>query len=263
VRLLLACLLVFPALVAQPNPLPEFDAAYLAPTPEVEIPRINGVLIRGFSFLQGGPGSVDPGQLQCRHCSLEFLVRTAYEKPQEAFTGLGWMPEALFDLIAKVPQGTTEHESHLMLQQLLAERFHLTVHHVPRELHGLMLTAGNRPPNLPPAAGDAAPPKLYMQDCLFHFEADSTMAELAAWLSREEYRPVADRTGLPGRYHISFAWFPSAKLAGSGHCTPGHLKAGHDAVDAIRKLLGLKVASHKLPGDAIVVDSALETPIEN
>ncbi len=222
---------------------------------------------------QGGPGTDEPGQLVCMHCSLERLIGVAYEKSPRAITVLDWMYYELYDLIAKIPPGSTVHEVHLMLQQLLDERFHLAVHHVSRELPGLVMTIGKRPLKLQALVrGDPASatvpqgpaPYEYLEDCLLKVDAKgNTMSELAELLSREMNSPVVDKTGLEGRYHFSLAWFPSPRMASEGRCAPRHIIAGRDPLDAIQKQLGLKVESRKLPGDAVVVDSALKVPTEN
>ncbi len=43
------------------------------------------------------------------------------------------MDQEHYDLIAKVAPGVSKHESHLMMQQLLLERFHLKAHRENRE----------------------------------------------------------------------------------------------------------------------------------
>ena len=104
----------------------------------------------------------------------------------------------------------------------------------------------------------------YLEDCLFKVDAKgNTMSELADLLSREVSSPVADKTGLEGRYNFSIAWFPVARMASEGRCAPRHITAGRDALDAVKKQLGLKVESRKLAGDAIVVGSALKVPTGN
>ena len=248
------------------DPLPEFDAAFLRPTPPDEAPqRPNGMPIRIFN-LRGGPGTYDPGQLVCEHCSLEYLTWVAYEKTPLAVTVLDWMRNDLYDLIAKVPQGASEHDAHLMLQQLLSERFHMTVHHVSRQLPGLVMKVGKQAPNVQPSEA-AAQGKLvapYLEDCLFKVDAKgSTMSELADLLSRETRSPVVDKTGLEGRYHFAFAWLATVDRNGEGRCAPKNMPAGRDALDAVQKQLGLKIEWRKLPGDAVVVDSALEMPVAN
>jgi uncharacterized protein (TIGR03435 family) len=252
--------------LAMAQPLPEFDAAYIQPASLEDAPRLpNGRFLPGFGP-QGGPGTSEPGQLTCSHCSLERLVQVAYEKNFGAITPLPWMRDELYDLIAKVPAGSSEHDVHLMLQQLLNERFRLTVHHVSRDLPGFVLTVGKRSPQLQSVAvgTEGQMPNPYLEDCLLKVNAKAnSMSELADLLTREENTTVVDKTGLGGRYHFSFAWFPTRQLAGEGRCTPKHMPAGRDPLDAVRKQLGLKVESRRVPTDAVIVDSALKAPAGN
>ena len=249
--------------------LPEFDAASVKPTPFDAVLRgPGGMPLRMFN-LRGGPGSEDPGQLSCEHCSLEYLTWVAYEKIPLAVTVLPWMRDDMYDVIAKVPEGSTEHDVHLMLQQLLAERFQLTVHHVSRQLPGYVMKVGNRPPkvqalskDMPVAEGRLPAP--YLEDCAFKIDAKGiSMSELADLLSRETGSPVVDKTGLDGRYHFALTWLATVDRYGAGRCTPRKIPAGRDPLDAVKKQLGLRIEQRKLPGDAVVVDSALEVPTGN
>jgi uncharacterized protein (TIGR03435 family) len=245
------------------------------PTSLDDLPRATNGLPRPFHSVgpQGGPGTTEPGQLICTHCSLERLIGVAYEKSPPAIAVLNWMSYELYDLIAKIPSGSTEHDVHLMLQQLLNERFHLEVHHESGELPGFVIVAGKRPPKLQAFAGgelaSATVPQgpllhPYLEDCLLKVGAEgNTMSELADLLSREVGSPVADQTGLQGRYNFSIAWFPIARMASEGRCAPRHVTAGRDALDAVKKQLGLRVESRKVPGDAVIVDSALKVPTGN
>jgi uncharacterized protein (TIGR03435 family) len=57
-----------------------------------------------------------------------------------------------FDVLSKPPEGTSPESLKLMLQSLLAERFHLVVHNDTRPLPTYALTAGKKP-RLRPADG--------------------------------------------------------------------------------------------------------------
>ena len=61
--------------------------------------------------------------------SLEFLFANAYGLQRHQFRSLDWMNDARFDISAKVPAGTTKEQFQRMQQNLLVERFKLTLHH--------------------------------------------------------------------------------------------------------------------------------------
>src|SRR5579863_2424950 len=71
-----------------------FEAASIKPFPEGQL--------RQFSGCQGGPGSQDPGHVDCQYVTLKMLVMRAYKmKSQEVF-GPKWIEETHFNVMAKV-----------------------------------------------------------------------------------------------------------------------------------------------------------------
>lgn len=79
------------------------------------------------------------------------------------------------------------------------------------------------------------------------------MADLAAYVTSLIGEPVADRTGIQGRYDVSVEYAPD------------------DAVDSnlpslftsLKETLGLRLTSRKVPVDMLVIDSVDETPTPN
>jgi uncharacterized protein (TIGR03435 family) len=72
------------------------------------------------------------------------LVRTAYGvEPEKVVGGPNWLASDRFNVIAKVPAGTTQENARLMLRALLEERFSLTVHNDSRPLPIFVLSAGS------------------------------------------------------------------------------------------------------------------------
>ena len=59
--------------------------------------------------------------------------------------GPGWIETDRFDIIAKLPDGTSPEDRNLMLQSLLEDRFKLVVQKVTRPIKGYALTAGPEP----------------------------------------------------------------------------------------------------------------------
>jgi uncharacterized protein (TIGR03435 family) len=96
----------------------------------------------------GGPGSPDPGQFTCTNAPLIVLLTTAYGVKSYQIEGPDWLNSERFDIIAKIPAETTKEQYKLMLQNLLAERFQLTLHHQTRELPIYALAIGKGGPKM-------------------------------------------------------------------------------------------------------------------
>ena len=86
----------------------------------------------GFTWT-GGPGTTDPGQLTLTPIPLWNLVQRAYGVELDQVSGPPWIREEWYDVKAKIPAGTSMADFRLMLQHLLAERFHLVVHREARQ----------------------------------------------------------------------------------------------------------------------------------
>src|SRR5262245_22922392 len=82
------------------------------------------------------------GRYELRNASMLDLIRTAYGvEPEKVIGGPNWLTSDRFDVIAKVPAGTTQEKARLMLRTLLAERFGLTVHNDSRPVAVFVLSA--------------------------------------------------------------------------------------------------------------------------
>ncbi len=120
------CVLLVIARWAQPQ-----DGGAAAPAFEVASIRPSGPhSIRGSA---GGPGSSDPGLYRFGLATLPDLMRIAYNvRKWQVQSPIPLEPQA-FDLIAKVPAGATKEQFRAMLQNLLADRFHLKLHTQSKE----------------------------------------------------------------------------------------------------------------------------------
>ena len=108
----------------------------------------------------GGPGTPDPGQLTYSNASLKDVLINAYAVKGYQINGPKWLDSERFDIMAKIPKGATKEQFQLMLQNLLAERFKLTLHHETKELPMYALVVGKGGPKLKESVDDdpAAPP---------------------------------------------------------------------------------------------------------
>jgi uncharacterized protein (TIGR03435 family) len=78
--------------------------------------------------------------------SVKELIIEAYKLKPFEVSGPGWMDNVAgserYDIVAKMPEGTTREQSREMLQNLLAERFGLKTHHETKEQPVLALVLG-------------------------------------------------------------------------------------------------------------------------
>jgi len=138
-------------------------------------------------------------------------------------SGPDWMSSARFDLSAKVPAGATKAQSNVMLQNLLADRFKLVLHHSTKEssIYALLVAKGG--PKLPENKADQFSassvrenlPRIVEGGFLF---TNTSITEFAEQLSqlRPIGQPVLDRTGIKGVYDITLKSAANAILQADG-----------------------------------------------
>jgi uncharacterized protein (TIGR03435 family) len=81
---------------------------------------------------RGGPGTSDPGQITWTGTTLKDLLTTAYDVKRYQVSGPAWLDTERYDIIAKVPAGTTKEQVTVMWQHLLADRFGVILHRVSK-----------------------------------------------------------------------------------------------------------------------------------
>ncbi|HVY91919.1 MAG TPA: TIGR03435 family protein, partial [Bryobacteraceae bacterium] len=198
----------------------------------------------------GGPGTKDPTLFRCVNFSLAGLVAQAYSLTDVQVKAPQWMHDQLFDISAKVPEGATREEFRTMLQNLLADRFGLAVHHESKErsIYNLVVAEGG--PKMKKAAedADARPKPPLPKGRVGRFRAKETMASFTAYLTNFTGTFVHDATGLNGEYETNFTWIQEET---------GSLER------ALQEQLGLKLVATRAPVDYLVVDHAEKSPAEN
>jgi uncharacterized protein (TIGR03435 family) len=124
-------------------------------------PPTDGRLMVG---VRGGPGTRDPGQATFSNVTQRLLLAKAYGMQDYQISGPGWLDSERYEIVVKVPKGATKEQFLAMLQNLLAERFKLTLHHETRELPLCALVVAKNGPKLkesapPPPATDGSAAK--------------------------------------------------------------------------------------------------------
>ena len=257
---------------------PSFEVASIRAHP----PGQRSVGRLGFN---GGPGSSDPAFLRCVNCTLSVLIREAYDLGFYQLPNFA-DPGAFFDLSASVPSGATKQQERLMLQSLLAERFHLAAHSEWKETTVYDLVPGRNGPKLTPSAGTptGAPPNSVT------FDKDGFVnqppappngrievgrsgksrirginegtADLAKRLSFALNRPIIDRTGLVAKYDYALIFDTSALLP-----PPNPTAPDSDAPTPIEVLLqeqlGLRLQKRRGSIEILIVDHFDKTPTDN
>jgi hypothetical protein len=120
------------AAIAQNVPARAFEASSVKPA----APDAKG------SGTRGGPGTADPGQATFTGVTLSTVVMTAWDVKPYQIQGPNWLDTEKYDIVAKVPAGTSKEQFRLMLQNLLTERFRMALHHESKQFQGFELTIG-------------------------------------------------------------------------------------------------------------------------
>jgi len=178
----------------------------------------------------------DAGMLRYSNVSLKDCIRVAYRVKEYQVEGPDWIGSTRFDIMAKLPAGSSKDQIPEMLQDLLVKRFKLVVHRDTKEYAIYALVVGKGGPKLKAAdvsaGGGALPagPKpsrslgeplrpggnvpsnammMRMEPGGMHLMAPSaTLPRLAEMISQFCERPVVDMTGIQGEYDFDLAFAP-------------------------------------------------------
>lgn len=260
---------------------PAFEVVSLKPS--------TGALI-GAPNSDGGPGTRYPERF-ATNATLRGLIFRAFGLVdiEEQISGPKWIDTDKFAIDARMPAGTTVEEFHTMLQNLLAERFKLEVHHETKVLRVYELGVAKNGPKLKESAAASGVGPVTYPDGLKNdangfpvlppdrpgFISSFGPGLQSHWTARQQSMPqlarmlrqpnavmdlVIDKTGLTGRYDftLEYTMQPRAGAAVERDDTPGS-----NLFEALEQQLGLKLAETKAPFDVVVIDRAERTPTEN
>ncbi len=118
---------LFSAFAQSPPNLPSFEVASVKPSPPPDPAK--GMYVG----MRGGPGTDDPSRATFQNFTLSNLVNVAFGTDRNHVSGPSGMDTQMFDIAVKIPDGTTKEQFRLMLQNLLAERFHFMFHYQKKE----------------------------------------------------------------------------------------------------------------------------------
>jgi uncharacterized protein (TIGR03435 family) len=223
--------------------------------------------------IAGGPGTSDPGTFTCGNCSLSILIMMAYDLRPFQLRAAGWMDTTRYDVVAKVPSGTSIAAFQLMQRALLADRLRLRAHRENQPVNIYELTIAKNGPKMVEARGPipdkpdatwrtpAGGPPVRTQAQVTR-RADTT-SDLAKLLSDGLGAPVKDSTGLRARYDytLSFMMEPGGRAAAP--MLSAEPDIGVSLIDAVREQLGLALTRTKGATEILVIDGAEKVPSEN
>jgi len=228
-----------------------FDVASVKPSPP-----------SGSGLLNINLGTFNHGVATLTNTTLSECIRFAYGLVSEdQISGPDWIRDRSLrvDIVAKTSPETPFSQALLMMQTLLAQRFHLDLHREPRPIRHFELALGKSAARLHESKDDAPVVNAtYRRGLLFYDHM--AMHTLAVLLSRQLKQPVIDLTGLSGFYDIHLEWSPDDPAGKEALPDVAPLPDVYHAVEA---QLGLQLEPKKTAIDVLAIDRAEKVPIAN
>jgi uncharacterized protein (TIGR03435 family) len=192
--------------------------------------------------------------------------------------GPAWLNKARFDIEAKYDvskyPNLTRQQRQIMLQQLLADRFKVVVHHEAKvfPLYALAVAKGG-PKFKETKPEDLRKSPVYGVMCVntqdrrgrieMHGCTMKQFADNLSGLARFDLgRRVVDHTGLTGYYTFNLQWAPVEPTIPSSTDLSQPAPAGPSIFTDVKEQLGLELKPIKGPLDTIMIDRA-EMPTPN
>jgi len=256
------------AAIAQTRPRPAFEVATIKPT----APDARGTVI-----------AMPPGRLEIVNMTLKAMIENAYSiQPFQVSGGPGWLDSDHYDVSAKTGIDLKRDDVLVMLQSLLADRFHIVLRREIKQLPIYALVMARKDQKLGPRLIESRKGACTEPDPANPFAVDqmklcgnfqlgpeglilvaAPMARLTPLLSRLLGRTVVDRTGLTKNFDINIEWTPDEFLAMQPP-RKGRVQdpTGPSIFTVFREQLGLAFKREKGPVEIFVVERA-EKPSEN
>jgi uncharacterized protein (TIGR03435 family) len=254
---------------------------------------------------KGGPGTADPELITWSGIALAGLLARAYDLKLYQIHGAG-APDSLlvtrYNISARLPKGASGNDLKLMLQELLKDRFKLSMHRETHEGRAYYLQVdaggfklkeskiegsqrglfefdqeGNRKVNddVPlgsPVLGGKGIVTLARGGHVTIVGKAEPISALVSELVRNLQAPVIDQTGVKGNYDFGFEFaaseLPEAQQTpqtASADCQLCAVPADQplSLEQALKQMLGLKLTVGKGPVEWLVIDHVNTTPTEN
>jgi uncharacterized protein (TIGR03435 family) len=214
---------------------------------------------------------VNGTRLQTTGTSVVDLMTFAYSVHQAQVSAEpAWIRTDRYDVVMQpdLAGRASTAQMRVIMQQLLADRFHLQVHHASKELDVYAIVPSKRGPHLTPttpeestentAVGGSAPGMMEARN--------ATVAEFANLMNRymQLEWPVVDDTHIPGKFDFKITWIPDTLQPGATPPPPARNDSppAPDLFAAMDQQLGLELKARREPTDVLVIDR-VEKPTEN
>jgi|SRR5579862_1342180 uncharacterized protein (TIGR03435 family) len=204
--------------------------------------------------------------------TLRGYLYVAYQvKADQIAGGPAWVDTDLYDLNAEAEKPSSIEQLHIMLQNILSERFKLRFHHEVKEMSAYVLTVDkdgpkNLKPHPSPTGGDVILDQVTEQLLHDKWTAHCASINFFTWrLSGMFDRPIINQTNLDGCFDFELSFtreLPRGMQEGQLFNGAPIDTYGPTIYQALQKQLGLKLESKKAPVDILVIDHA-EKPDEN
>jgi len=145
-----AICLALMAIAAFAQTKPAFEVATIKPSPPMDPAKLMAAMQAGGKMPVGA--NIDSHRAEYLYLDLKTLLTFAYGVKPYQITGPDWMSTTRFDIVAKMPEGSTKEDAPKMLQTLLEERFKLTTHRTSAEHPVLALVVSKGGPKLKASA---------------------------------------------------------------------------------------------------------------
>ncbi len=219
-------------------------------------------------------GVLREGRYVNRDATMLQLIEAAWGVPEDTISGgPNWVSLDLFDVVAKVSNGSTAATASLMLQNLLSDRFGLVInqgsHPVPRYVMSVMKggsklksASGSGDSGCQPvpqtASSNSADPasipniKVQCRNLTVAAIAENLHQMAGGYLDHD----VIDSTGLDGVYDFDLEWTDRPLLTVQG-------ADGISLFTAVEKQLGLKLQVQNVSVPSFVIEKVNRRPAPN
>lgn len=254
--------------------LPLAALAQPAPTFEVASVKLHEVRPGLFYVARTGAGINLSGNRVTFTGTLTSIVMAAYNlKDFQVSGGPDWTDQAgraaLYDIVAKTEGDAipSMDQVRLAMQALLAERFHLTIHHDSKDVATYDLVVDKNGPKMKESSSgtECKTEMLQASGAVFRVKfTNCTVPDFLKLIASTMDRPLFDRTGLKPGYDFTLEFTPRRP---DGSLIPGQeaAEAAETAptiMPALQQELGLKIVQAKEAVDVVVIDHA-ERPAAN
>lgn len=228
----------------------------------------------GFARATGvGSVTITPDRAMYQDITLKSLIMRAYGLKSFQVSGPAWMDSERYDVVATIPEGTSKGDVSVMLQHLLADRFHMKLHTEMKKHPGYILGVGKGDLKLKTSAHPRTQEDSGLPDSIWFSLGGgpsgqqifgATMSAFANLLSNDLGSPVIDSTGLVGKFDFTLPISPMEIREGpQPDGSPADPNASSESIFTALHDLGLTLVRDNVELKFIVIDKAQKVPVEN